>query len=318
MLKRVLLALGLVLALCLPGAATAPQPDTRPHPSNLRFNKLRIGTLVNCGANNFVTGFDPRTSAPVCLQPSLSMLSDVSSVVTTTGAQKVFGKQNVSRVVTQTIIAGSPDNFTVNCDTTSVAVVPTLTAAVAVNVPVCTGTNPEDEQTLLFRFAATAAPRAITWNASGFSAENGIPLPTSTTGDGSTRDRFLYAWNSVSARWGLVASTKGAVRGITTLASNATYTCDPAIAESCEMQNTLTAGTGVTMAITAGSYPNGMKVLMRIRCTGAQALTLPTGTFLGSPNVPLIGITCDSNSYWKMLGFIFSGVDVKWQLHAVN
>ena len=82
------------------------------------------------------------------------------------------------------------------------------------------------------------------------------------------------------------------------------------------MQNTLTAGTGVTLAITAGTYANGTKVLLRIRCTGTQALTLPTGTFLGSTTVPLTGLSCSSNSYWTQLGFIYSGVDTRWQLYA--
>jgi hypothetical protein len=139
---------------------------------------------------------------------------------------------------------------------------------------------------------------------------------SSTTGDGTTYDRIKLRRNAQSGCWSALATTRGVARGVTTLSSSATYTCDPRIAESCEMQNTLTAGTGVTLAVPSGTYANGTKLLMRIRCTGTQAFTLPTGTFLGSTAVPLTGMSCTSNAYWTQFGFIFSLLDGRWQLYA--
>jgi len=290
----------------------AQQLGGRMHQSNIRLNKLRAGTLANCGTNNFVSGFRPDGTA-ICATLSLATLTDGSSVVTLTGAQRVRNKQNVARVVPQTIVSGPPNNITPNVDTTDIATLDAIPADLTINAPVGTGGNPEPEQELEFRFLC-ATSRALTWHVI-YANENGIPLPTACLGNGFY-NRIKYRFNAVSAKWGLIATTVGVGRGLTTLASNATYTCNPALAESCEMQNTLTAGTGVTLAIPAGTYTNGMKVLMRIRCTGTQALTLPTGTFLGSTTVPLTGMSCTSNSYWTQLGFIFSGVDSRWQLHA--
>jgi hypothetical protein len=311
-MRRLLFPLLFLVALCVP--ALAQQPDTRPHPSNLRFNKLRIGSLVNCGTNTFVTGFDPRTSAPVCVALSLSMLTDASNVVTTTGVQKVSGKQNVPRVVPLTIVGTTPATVTLNCDTTDIGTLDAIASDITIGVPTCSGTNPEGEQEIEYRFRSST-PRIITWNAV-FCEENNVPLLAQTTGDGVKFNRIKFRRNSLSACWGVVANPSALARGITTVPSSATYACDPRIAESCEMQNTLTAGTGVTLAIAAGTYANGTKVLFRIRCTGTQALTLPTGTFLGSATVPLTGMTCTSNSYWTQLGFIFSGIDNRWQIHA--
>jgi len=201
-----------------------------------------------------------------------------------------------------------------NCDSTDIGTLDAIPADLFVANPICTGSNPRPEQELELRFFSSTQ-RAITWG-SGYCETNGYALLTSTTGDGVTFDRIKLRRNALSGCWGVIANTRGVQRGVTTLESSTTYTCNPLIAESCEMQNTLTAGTGVTLAIPAATYANGTKVLMRIRCTGTQALTLPTGTFLGSATVPLTGMTCTSNSYWTQLGFIFSGVDSRWQLHA--
>jgi hypothetical protein len=311
-MKRWLLLLSLVLALSAP--ALAQQPDTRPHPGSMRFNKLRIGTLTSCAPGLFVTGFDPRDSRPLCSAITLPALDP--TVVTTTGAQKLTNKQTVPRVVYRTA-TGSPLTHAFECDLADITVLDTLAGDLTLNPPVCTGTNPEPEQEIEYRFFSST-PRAITWNLSAFCENNGIPFMRSTTGDGQTFDRIKLRRNAESACWGVIATTRGVGRGVTTLASSATYTCDPRLAESCEMQNTLTAGTGVTLAIPAVTYANGTKVLMRIRCTGTQALTLPTGTFQGSATVPLTGMTCSSNSYWTQVGFIYSLLDTRWQIYAFS
>jgi hypothetical protein len=272
-------------------------------------NALTGAIVLTAGSSLSATGGSSITAT------ALAGIPDLSALLTTTNTKKVFGKQNVARVLALTA-SGSP--LTVNpapdCDNGDVFTMDAIAGDLTIPAPACTGTNPEPEQDIEFRLRSST-PRVLTLNAA-YCADNGLPLPTSTTGDGVTFDRFKFRRNSLSACWGLVATTKGVQRGVTTLASNATYTCDPRISESCEMQNTLTAGTGVTLAIPAATYVNGTKVLLRIRCTGTQALTLPTGTFLGSATVPLTGMSCTSNSYWTQLGLIFSGVDSRWQLHA--
>jgi hypothetical protein len=311
-----------------------------------------VANGANCGAGQFATGVDAQGNAEGCAappgggSPAFSALTsgtnvaaamnvgagaslqstggpidatklggvDASAYAKLNGPQIVTQTQVVPKVVVQTVTANA---LTINLDTTDVAEVPALAAGVAVNAPAATGSNPRPYHELSISFAPTSTPRSITWN-SIFSETGGILLPTSTTGDGSTWDLVKVLYNPTVAKYIAVATTTGVGRGITTLASSNTYTCNPLIAESCEMQNTATAGTGITFAITAGSYRNGTKLLMRVRCTGAQVLTLPTATFLGSTDVPITGISCSSNSFWKQLGVIYSQVDTKWQLYAVN
>jgi hypothetical protein len=311
-----------------------------------------VANGTNCGAGQFATGVDAQGNAEGCAappgggSPAFSALTsgtnmaaamnvgagaslqstggpidatklggvDASAYAKLNGPQIVTQTQVVPKVVVQTVTANA---FTVNLDITDVAEVPALAAGVTVNAPAATGSNPRPYHELTISFAPTSTQRSITWNGI-FSEAGGILLPTSTTGDGSTWDLVKVLYNPTVAKYIAVATTTGVGRGITTLASSSTYTCNPLIAESCEMQNTATAGTGITFAITAGSYRNGTKLLMRVRCTGAQALTLPTATFLGSTDVPITGISCSSNSFWKQLGVIYSQVDTKWQLYAVN
>jgi hypothetical protein len=270
------------------------------------LNVLSTGLLASRCVETDTSG-NLTVSASTC-----NIAPDLTPYAKLNGPQVLTQTQIAPRAVAQTVTANA---FTINLDTTDIAEVPVLAAPVTVNAPTATGSNPRPYQELTVSFAPTSAPRGITWNGI-FSEAAGIPLPTSTTGDGSTWNLVKMLYNATLAKYVVVASTSGATRGITTLASSSSYVCNPLIAESCEMQNTDSPGTGVTLGIQAGTYTNGTKVLMRIRCTGSQALTLPTGTFLGSASVPLTGMTCASNSYWTQLGFIYSGVDTRWQLHA--
>jgi hypothetical protein len=271
-------------------------------------NALTGNIVIGAGSSLSASGGSITATA-------LTGIPDLSVLLTATNAKKVTNKQNVFRVLALTA-SGSP--LTVSpapdCDSGDIFTMDAIAGDLTIPAPVCTGTNPEPEQEIEFRLRSST-PRVLTWNAA-YCVDNGLPLPTGTTGNGVTFDRYKFRRNSLSGCWGMLATPQGVQRGVTTLASSATYTCDPRLAESCEMQNALTAGTGVTLAIPAATYVNGTKVLMRIRCTGTQALTLPTGTFLGSATVPLTGMSCTSNSYWTQLGFIFSGVDSRWQLYA--
>jgi hypothetical protein len=275
----------------------------------LTANALTGAIVVGAGASLSASGGGAITAT------ALTGIPDLSVLLTATSVHKVFNKQVVPRVAPLTA-SGSPLTVSPapNCDSGDIFTLDAIAGDLTIPAPVCTGTNPESEQEIEFRFRSST-PRVLTWNAA-YCDENNVPILGATTGDGVKFNRIKFRRNSLSSCWGVVANPSGLARGVTTLPSSATYTCNPALAESCEMQNTLTAGTGVTMAITAGTYANGTKLLLRIRCSGTQALTLPSGTFLGSATVPLTGMTCTSNSYWTQLGLIFSGVDSRWMLYA--
>lgn len=272
-------------------------------------NALTGSIVIGAGSSLSASGGGSITAT------ALTGIPDLAVLLTATNAKKVTNKQNVARVLALTA-SGSP--LTVSpapdCDNGDIFTMDAIAGDLTIPAPVCTGTNPEPEQEVEFRLRSST-PRVLTWNVA-YCEDNGYARPTSTTGDGVLFDRVKFRRNALSGCWGVIASTRGVGRGVTTLASSATYTCNPLLAESCEMKNTLAPNTGVTLAIQAGTYTNGTKVLLRIRCTGTQALTLPTGTFLGSATVPLTGMSCTSNSYWTQLGLIFSGEDSRWMLYA--
>jgi hypothetical protein len=275
----------------------------------LTANALTGTIVVGAGVSLSASGGGAITAT------ALAGFPDLSALLTATSTHKVFNKQNVPRVVPLTA-SGSPltVNPAPNCDNGDIFTLDAIAGDLTIPAPLCTGTNPESEQEVEFRFRSST-PRVLNWNAA-YCDENNVPILAATTGDGVKFNRIKFRRNSLTSCWGALANPSALARGVTTVPSNATYTCDPRVAESCEMQNTLTAGTGVTLAIPAVSYVNGTKVLFRIRCSGTQALTLPTGTFQGSATVPLTGMTCTSNSYWTQVGLIYSLLDTKWQVYA--
>jgi hypothetical protein len=293
----------------------AQQLGGRMHASNLRLNKLRAGTLGNCITNNFVTGWRP-DGTPICAALSLATLTDGGSAVTLTGAQKVSNKQTVPKAVPYTP-AGAPLSITPNLDTTDVVLVDSIAGDLTINAPIGTGGNPTEEQELAFRFKSTT-PRALTWHAI-YSTENGIPLPLATTGDGITTDRVKVIFNAVSAKYGSVATTKGAGRGVTTSTGTATtLNCNAQIAALC--RHTMTGAAGTLTITMSGTVADGTLTRISLRCTNAQVLTLSTAGFLPSPNLSLT-VSCPATAAgmgWFELGFSYSQADGKHQLIASN
>jgi hypothetical protein len=308
MIKRLfclLMLLGLIW-----GNASAQQLGGRAHASNMRFNKLRTGTLANCGTNTFVTGWNA-AGTQVCAQITLSMLTDGATVATLTGTQKLTNKQNVLKAVVQTVVTNA---ITPNVDTTDVAILDAISADLTINAPVGTGGNPVNEQELLFRFLS-AVPRALTWNAI-FTAENGPPLPTTTTGDGVTYDRFKFIYNSTSAKWGLIASTKGTARGVTTLASSTTLACNADLAGTCEMQMTGATGT-ITVSAPLGTLTNAQELRLRLLCTNSQTLSW-NAVFLANA-MQTVPTTCPADTTrWLTTDWVYSSVLTKWQLRLAS
>jgi len=293
----------------------AQQLGGRMHASNIRLNKLRAGTLANCGTNNFVSGFRPDGTA-VCAAVSLATLVDGSSVVTLAGAQKVTNKQAVPKAVAYTP-AGSPLSITPNLDTTDVVLVDGITGDLTINAPIGTGGNPTEEQELSFRFKSTT-PRALTWHAI-YTTENGIPLPSTTTGDGTRTDRVKVIFNAVSAKYGSVATTQGVGRGVTTSTGTATtLNCNAQIAALCRY--TMTGAAGTLTITMSGTVTDGTLTRISLRCTNAQVLTLSTAGFLPSPNIPL-AMTCPATAAgmgWFDIGLSYSQTDGKHQVIATN
>jgi hypothetical protein len=315
MMRRGLLWLLLLLTSGTCALSEAQQLGGRMHSSNIRLTKLRAGTLVNCGTNNFVSGFRADGTA-ICAAISLATLTDGSSVVTLTGPQKVTNKQNVPKAVAYTP-AGTPLSITPNLDTTDVVLVDGIPGDLTINAPIGTGGNPTEEQELSFRFKSTT-PRALTWNPI-YTTENGIPLPTATTGDGTTTDRVKVLYNAVSAKYGSVATTQGVGRGITTTTGTATtLNCNAQIAALCRY--TMTGAAGTLTITMSGTVSDGTLTRISLRCTNTQVLSLSTAGFLPSPNISLT-VSCPATAAgmgWFDLGFSYSQVDGKHQLIASN
>jgi hypothetical protein len=190
-----------------------------------------------------------------------------------------------------------------------------ISGALTIPNPTATGSNPVHGQVLTFMFKS-AAPQSITWGTL-FTAENGIGLFGSTTGDGTTYDQVAFRYNTVSLKWGLLATTKGG-RGVTPLTSSTTYTCPFDTSAECEMQATMAAGTITVAAPTGTGTPfNGQMLMLKFLCTNAQTLSLNT-IFIASPNVPL-PTTCPAGvTSWFMIGAKYSTVLARWQVIATN
>jgi len=311
MMRRCLLCLLFLLTSGTFALSEAQQLGGRMHSSNLRLNKLRAGTLTNCGSNNFVSGWRP-DGTTICTAFAL----DISNVVMLTAPQKVTNKQIVPKAVAYTP-AGTPLSITPNLDTTDVVVVDGITGDLTINAPIGTGGNPTEEQEVSFRFKSTT-PRALTWHAI-YTTENGIPLPSATTGDGTTTDRVKVLYNAVSAKYGAVATTRGIGRGITTSTGTATsLNCNAQIAALC--RHTMTGAAGTLTITVSGTVTDGTLTRISLKCTNAQTLTLSTAGFLPSPNIPL-AMTCPATAAgmgWFDIGLSYSQADGKHQVIATN
>lgn len=80
----------------------------------------------------------------------------------------------------------------------------TVTGALSFQTPTVTGPVPYAGQDLCF-VLKSATPQPLTWSA-GYTTGFGIPLPTSTTGNGSDGDMLCYLYNGTT--WDFMVSTK--------------------------------------------------------------------------------------------------------------
>ena len=180
----------------------AQPTGTRPHAGYQRVNKLAVQNQEPCPANNVVTGWLFKTD-PRCQQIALSWLSDSANVLTNTSTHIVENKQVVPREVTLTVVS---DTVTPNIDNGDDFVLNAISAPLTIANPMGTGSNPRPGQEFSLCLFSTT-PRGLTFG-SDYAAEKGIPLPTTTTGDGTIYDCYKFKRNAHSSKWGLVASTQ--------------------------------------------------------------------------------------------------------------
>jgi hypothetical protein len=248
------------------------------------------------------------------------MMLDVNNVDNTSDATKnaapavLTNKTVLPIIVIPTITA---DAITPDLDLGNMFILDAISADLTINCPIGTAPQPYNEQWIEFRFTS-ATPRALTWNASCYTEENGIVRPVATTGDGATIDRVKYVYNSTTTKYGVVASTVALTRGTTTLGSATTFTCNIQLASTCKMSMTGAAGT-LTIANPTGTPQDGWKLQMNIRCTNAQTIAWDT-KFVGSAGITLATAnSCPADTTkWVMFGVEYSLDLDKYQLIATT
>lgn len=112
----------------------------------------------------------------------------------------------------KTVDFGDVPSITINTNTTELAVYALGTATQSgYTVNLNTAATPYDGQTLRVRFTTSvgALAKPITWH-SLFTGNAGIPLPTTTTGNG-TQDEFGFSWNEAAGSWVMLASTQASI-----------------------------------------------------------------------------------------------------------
>jgi hypothetical protein len=274
------------------------------------------GQVVKQVTSGGPLGVGALTSADV----GLGQVDNSSDVQKNSAPVTLTNKLIAPRVPACTVVTGTPNTVTPNADAMDLCILNTLTVPITINAPTATSGNPRQAQYLEFRITS-AAPQALTWNATAYDALAGSPLPTLTTGGGA-EDHFGYKYNTDTTKWVLVASTQAPVLGMTVLpdatTATTTYTC-PSSSNQCELAVTGPAGT-VTIAPPSGSAGNGKMLMLRLMCTAAQSVAMTTGAggFVASPNVALVTSCGADTTKWTAMGVIFSSKLNRWQLYATN
>lgn len=146
-------------------------------------------------SNNFLTAIDDDGTVTAA-QPSISSLSDASSVVTPSSTNTLTNKRFNPRTGTTTSSA-TPTINTDNVDFYSL----TAQAADITSFTTNLSGTPVDGQTLWIAITGTAA-RAITWGSSFESSTVTLPSTTVST----NRLDVGFVWNAVTSKWRCVAS----------------------------------------------------------------------------------------------------------------
>jgi hypothetical protein len=231
----------------------------------------------------------------------------------TTTNQRISGTYVEPREVPYTPSGGA---ITPNLDSTGTVVIDALSVPLTINNPIGTGGYPKPGHELIFRIKSTT-PQPLIWGLL-YSAENGLPLPTTTSG--VNNDWLKYIYNPTTAKYGLVATSLGVNRGVTTLASSITYTCPWNTSSLCEMVHTGAAGTlSMAQPTPTTGMINGMELRLAVMCDAGQTFAW-NGIFVASPNVTLPA-SCPADpghTRWLQLHAQWSDFITKWQVMSVN
>lgn len=105
---------------------------------------------------------------------------------------------------------GTSSPIVVNTDTCTILVIPELSQNTTFSPPTATVRRPHQRLTII---VTTTIQRALTFStaANGFSADNGLALPTFSKPAG--RVKYLFAWNPTTSTWALDAATQTTTYG---------------------------------------------------------------------------------------------------------
>jgi len=252
----------------------------------------------------------------------LGNVDNTSDTTKNSNPAVLTNKQIVARIPTCTVTGSGPFIITPNADTTDVCESYAITGALQIANPTATGSNPRPHQRLEFALKA-ATPQTVTFTGSLYDNSCGQPLPTNLTGDGSTTDHFLFAFNPNTNKFCALASSRAPAKRLNTFTSavaSPTLTCVSPTTDRCQLTATGATGT-ITIANPTGLPNDGDMMMIALLCSAVHAVAWDT-QFVGSPNIPLpTTAACPADTAkWTVFGVQYSAslAPPKWQLLGAN
>lgn len=140
----------------------------------------------------------------------LDQVSNTSDATKNAASATLTNKVIVSRECTN---PGTASPILINADTCDVVTIPELSQAITYTFSPPTATIRHPHQTLMI-IVTTTVQRSLIFSmaANGFSADNGLALPTFTRPAG--RVKYLFAWNPTTSTWALDATTQTTTYGV--------------------------------------------------------------------------------------------------------
>lgn len=243
-------------------------------------------------------------------QPASTNLSDSASLARLTSVQKL----TQTRVQPRVVSPGTGSPVDINSDNADEVHLTDLVGATTFNVP--TGTPDNGQRLTISIYTPTARTLTFSTATSGFSPENGLSLPTS-----SIAGAYLvleFRWNSLSNRWGLIASSRDDYK--TVALTNAATIVGPVggiiDCNSLELGYLTALSQPSTFPNPTCTPQNGQSLTYRIISASPQPLTWGT-EYAGSSGIPLPTTTTGGGAT-DLFGFKRNGPTSKWEFVATN